>query len=80
LVLRFNQRVRPEDVVAHVHIALTHAAQSTVVGLEPTFFVTGVSCEAACSPSRYSHLNFTIICEYADGLLGQSGFCSAHDS
>jgi uncharacterized protein YfaS (alpha-2-macroglobulin family) len=154
LVLRFNQRVRPEDVVTHVHIALTphawtapvlstkardrlrqtdpiglnhfdekvaavkritssseavgvriapswderrfppepdrvvlettvapppdsrltvtmdarlpspvgpetHAAQSTVVGLEPTFFVTGVSCEAACSPSRYNHLNFT---------------------
>ena len=37
----------------------THAAQSSVVRLEPTFFVQKMSCEGVCGPSVYNGILLT---------------------
>jgi uncharacterized protein YfaS (alpha-2-macroglobulin family) len=36
----------------------THAAQSTVVRLEPTFFAMAPRCDAACNPDQFSSIGF----------------------
>lgn len=39
------------------------AVQSSVVELDPVFFVQGLSCKDACTPSRYNSLEFSVAVE-----------------